>query len=236
MNVVMMARANRVLGPRITMLYFVLQPVMTWIADYVFLRDAVRIETARVGGEGGALFESLFCSFPFVLFVLFRFWKRCHRVLRSCVYIFFLSPPKLFKKGLYAPNVRLFFERSRTDFSISILSILNLNLNLNHLNLMVRRLYEAGVRDTGSQRGAGAGGAGGVADWEKRGGARVVSCLFFLSAVIVIVNTWDTWGRKKKTVMYEYPVRGGMSAHCHAFFSFFFLCGVCIALYHGHQI
>ena len=36
-----MARANRVLGPRVTMLYFVLQPVMTWIADYVFLRDAV---------------------------------------------------------------------------------------------------------------------------------------------------------------------------------------------------
>ena len=41
MNVAMMARANRILGPRITMLYFVLQPLMTWIADYVFLEDAV---------------------------------------------------------------------------------------------------------------------------------------------------------------------------------------------------
>ena len=41
MNVVMMARANRVMGPRVTMLYFVLQPVMTWIADWIFLNDAV---------------------------------------------------------------------------------------------------------------------------------------------------------------------------------------------------
>ena len=41
MNVAIMANANAALGPRVTMLYFVLQPVLTWIADYAFLYDAV---------------------------------------------------------------------------------------------------------------------------------------------------------------------------------------------------
>lgn len=62
MNVMIMARANRVLGPRITMLYFALQPVMTWISDYVFLRDAVRIETAGGGWWRAAHFSNVpFC-------------------------------------------------------------------------------------------------------------------------------------------------------------------------------
>ena len=51
MNVVMMARANRVLGPRVTMLYFVLQPIFTWVADYLLLRDAVYATQAAGPGS-----------------------------------------------------------------------------------------------------------------------------------------------------------------------------------------
>lgn len=94
--------------------------------------------------EGSALFEC------FVLFYLvkLRFWAHFHRVLlvvelllRSCVYNFRSSPPETVKKRFV-----LFFERSRTDFSVSIFSI----LKLNRLDVTVWCLYVAGVRDTGS--------------------------------------------------------------------------------------
>ena len=41
MNLIIFAKSSKILGPNITARYFLLQPAMTWVLDYVVLKDAV---------------------------------------------------------------------------------------------------------------------------------------------------------------------------------------------------
>ena len=41
MNLIIFAKSSKLLGPNITARYFLLQPAMTWLLDYLVLRDAV---------------------------------------------------------------------------------------------------------------------------------------------------------------------------------------------------